>query len=66
MEPKKRKMEMVVNQVNMLTHDQGFEDLQYWLTKSPIERIACVTHLVEQYHKMPLKMDKTKFSKSKI
>ncbi|SOD11899.1 hypothetical protein SAMN06297358_0390 [Pedobacter xixiisoli] len=57
---------MVSNKVNMLTHDQGFEDLQYWLTKSPIERLACVTYLVKQYHSKPLRMDKTKYGKIKF
>jgi hypothetical protein len=62
---KKRKMAMVSRQVSMSDHNQDAEDLQYWLSKSPADRLACVTYLVNQYHSGVLQMDKTKFNKIK-
>jgi hypothetical protein len=66
MEPKIRKMAMVVNKYNMYEHDQASEDLNYWFTKSPLERLSAVTFLVKQYLKPGQRMDKTKFKKSII
>jgi len=66
MEPKIRKMAMVVHKYNMDEHDQGSQDLDYWLTKSPLERLSAVTFLVRQYLKPGQRMDKTKFKKSII
>jgi len=60
---KERKMVMVANKVNMKTYDQSFEDLNYWLSKPPIERIAAVTFLIKQFLKLGERMDKTKFNK---
>ncbi|RZJ79219.1 MAG: hypothetical protein EOO47_11435 [Flavobacterium sp.] len=63
MEPKLRKMAMVVSKFNMHEHDQSLEDLNYWLTKTPIERVRAVTYLVQQTLKYGQRMDKTKFKK---
>ena len=63
MEPKVRKMAMVVNRVKMDEYDQSFEDLNYWLGKTPIERVSAVTFLVHQTLKVNQRMDKTKFKK---
>ena len=63
MEQKVRKMAMVVNRVKMDEYDQSFEDLNYWLTNTPIERVSAVTFLVQQTLKPGQRMDKTKFKK---
>ena len=63
MEPKVRKMAMVVNKYNMHDHDQSFEDLKYWLSKTPLERVSAVTLLIQQSLKPGQRMDKTKFKK---
>ena len=66
MEPKIRKMAMVGHKYNMNEQDQASQDLNYWLTKSPLERLSSVTFLVRQYLKPGQRMDKTKFKKSTI
>ncbi|MBC6109888.1 hypothetical protein H7U22_05585 [Pedobacter sp. CCM 8938] len=66
MEPKVRKIAMVVNKYNMHEHDQSLEDLKYWLTKTPIERVSAVTFLIQQHLKPGQRMDKTKFKKIQI
>ncbi|MFW0717343.1 hypothetical protein [Pedobacter sp. N23S346] len=63
MEPKVRKMAMIVRKFNMYEHDQAADDLNYWLSKSLVERISAVTFLVNQTLKPGQKMDKTKFRK---
>ncbi|MET4080174.1 hypothetical protein ABIB40_000114 [Pedobacter sp. UYP30] len=63
MKPKVRKIAMVANRVTMDQYDQGLGDLEYWLTKSPKERVAAVTFLVNQILKPGQRMDKTKFNK---
>ncbi|QPH40971.1 hypothetical protein [Pedobacter endophyticus] len=66
MEQKVRKMAMVMNKFNMLEHDEAYENLNYWLTKSPQERISAVTFLINQTLKPGQRMDKTKFKKAII
>lgn len=66
MEPKVRKIAMVVNKYNMYEHDQAADDLSYWLSKTPLERISAVTFLVNQTLKLGQRMDKTKFKKSVV
>jgi len=66
MEPKIRKMAMVAHKYNMDEHDQATQDLNYWLSRSPLERLSAVTYLVKQYLKPGQRMDKTKFKKSII
>lgn len=45
---KERKIQMVVHQVKMNDEDQI--DVQFWLNRSPSERIAEVTRLRYQYY----------------
>jgi len=47
MEPIKRKMAMVVNQIRM--DDEDALDVAFWLTKTPSERIEEVTELRKRY-----------------
>jgi len=47
MEPKVRKMAMVVNKVKMEEEDEL--DVLFWLSKTPSERIAAVTALRKAY-----------------
>ncbi|MBO9614680.1 MAG: hypothetical protein J7619_18410 [Dyadobacter sp.] len=61
-----RKIAMVKRQFDMKTHDQANEDLEYWLTKTPQERIAAVTFLVNQQLKPGQKMDRTVFIRRKL
>lgn len=61
-----RIIEPVVRKRRLL-HDNNeeMEDLDYWLTKTPIERLAAVTFLVNQTLSDGEKMDKTSFVKRK-
>jgi hypothetical protein len=63
MDKKVRKMAMVVRKFNMYEHDQDAEDLDYWLSKSPVERVSALTFLVNQMLKPGQKMDRMKFNK---
>jgi hypothetical protein len=49
----------VVRKALLKEIDEEQEDINYWLTKSPIERIAAVTHLIRQTLKPGQRMDKT-------
>ena len=42
------------------------DDLQYWLTKTPGERIAAATFIVQQSLRKGQHMDRTAFSKRKL
>ena len=57
---------MVKHQYDMKTHDQASRDLEYWLTKTPQERLAAVTFLIKQKLKPGQGMDKTVFSTRKL
>lgn len=61
-----RKIAMVKRQVDMKTSDQAADDLEYWLSRTPQERIAAVTFLVNQMLKPAQRMDKTIFSQRKM
>jgi hypothetical protein len=61
-----RKIAMVKRQVDMKAADQVEDDLNYWLSKTPQERIAAVTFLVNQLLKPFQRMDKTVFSQRKM
>lgn len=61
-----RKIAMVKHQYEMNTHDQATLDLEYWLTKTPQDRIAAVTFLVHQSLKPGQRMDRTAFSRRKL
>lgn len=54
-----RKIAMVKRQIAMKDTDQAEDDLNYWLSKTPQERIAAVTFLVNQTLKPAQRMDKT-------
>lgn len=43
-----KKIKMIANKVPLEEYDQSFEDMQYWLSKTPQEQIAAVTFLVQQ------------------
>lgn len=57
-----RKIAMVFNQIEMKTNDQDKDDLEYWLGKTPQERLAGVTFLVRQTLDPHQRMDKNIFS----
>lgn len=61
-----RKIAMVRQQFDKDTHNQASEDLKYWLSKTPQERIAAVTFLVHQMLEPGQRMDKTVFSQRKM
>ncbi len=61
-----RKIATVKHQYDMKTHDQASRDLEYWLTKTPQERLAAVTFLIKQKLKPGQGMDKTVFSTRKL
>lgn len=46
--------------------DQGTEDLKYWLSKSPRERLAAVTFIVSQSIEPGQRLDKTAVVKRKM
>ena len=49
----------VVRKAVLKEIDEEQEDINYWLTKSPLERIAAVTSLIRQSLKPGERMDKT-------
>ncbi|WP_353720717.1 hypothetical protein [Dyadobacter sp. 676] len=61
-----RKIAMVGRQFDMKAVDQAEDDLDYWLSKTPQERIAAVTFLVYQTLKPFQRMDKTVFTQKNI
>ncbi len=61
-----RQMKMVRRQISMKGSDQAAEDLQYWLSKTPQERIAAVTFLITQTLAPGQRMDKTKVAQIKF
>ena len=61
-----RRIAMIKQQVNMKTSDQAADDLSYWLTKTPQERIAAVTFLVSHRLRPSQRMDKTYFTQRKM
>jgi len=50
----------------MKESDQAALNLQYWLSKTPQERLAAVTFLINQNLAPSQRMDKTKFSKKSL
>lgn len=54
-----RKIAMVFNQNDLKTSNQALEDLDYWMNKSPVERLSAVTFLVNQNLKPSERMDKS-------
>lgn len=49
----------VVRKAFLKEIDEEQEDINYWLTKSPVERVAAVTNLVRQSLQPGQRMDKT-------
>lgn len=62
----KRKIAMIKRIVDMKMHCQQSDDLAYWLSKTPQERLAAVTFLVNQMLKPGERMDKTVFIRRKL
>lgn len=56
----------VVKKAKMRELDDSYEDMQYWLTKTPQERIAAVTHLRSAFLQDGQRMDKTVVVKRKL
>lgn len=57
-----RKIALVTQQKNLKTDRQNLEDQAYWLSKSPQERLAAVTFLVNQNLRPFQRMDKSAVS----
>ncbi len=55
----KRKIALVVRKVNMKNTNQSIEDMEYWLSKTPQERLSAVTFLINQNMAPGKRMDKT-------
>lgn len=56
----KRKILAVRSKVKLQSQDQ--QDLNYWLSKTPQERLAAVTKLVRDSLPKGMKMDRTAYS----
>jgi hypothetical protein len=61
-----RKIEMVLTRLSIKESDQAALDLKYWLSKTPQERLAVVTFLINQNLAPGQRMDRTKFSKGSL
>ena len=59
-------MGRTVKKVNLKDYDQSFEDMQYWLSKSPQERIAAVTFLIHQNLSPGERMDRSHIVRLKM
>ncbi|MES1224678.1 MAG: hypothetical protein ABUT20_54805 [Bacteroidota bacterium] len=59
-------MERTVRKLNMQTLDEKAEDLAYWLTRTPQERIQAVTFLISQQLKPGQRMNRTFVKKRKL
>lgn len=49
----------VVRKARLKDIDEEQEDINYWLTKSPAERLAAVTSIIRQSLEPGQRMDKT-------
>jgi hypothetical protein len=54
-----RKMAMVSKQISLKDTNQEVYDLEYWLSKTPHERLQTVTLLIRQNMAIGQKMDRT-------
>jgi len=54
-----RKISMVFNQTDLKSSNQPLEDLEYWMSRTPVERLSAVTFLVHQNLKPLQRMDKS-------
>jgi len=60
------KIEPVVRKALLKDIDESYEDLLYWLSRPPQERIAEVTRLISHSLKPGQRMDKTVVIKRKL
>jgi len=60
------KLEKVVRKVLLHEIDEELEDLEYWLSKSPQERVAAVTFIVSQSLIPGQRIDKTMVKKRQL
>ena len=51
-------MDKVVKKYNLKEHSFIKEDLAYWLSKTPVERIAAVDYLRRIYYGHPLRFQR--------
>ncbi len=61
-----RKIQAVGNKTTLKEYDQSYEDMKYWLSKTPQQRVAAVTFLVHQRLSEGEKMDRSRFSQVKM
>lgn len=61
-----RKIAMVVKKVKINGHDEEQQNLDYWLSRPPGERLAAATQLSSQFKKKGHLMDKTHIVKRKM
>lgn len=61
-----RKMAMVGRQISLKQPNQEIADLEYWLSKTPQERLRAVTTLIRQNMASGQRMDKTVTSKRQM
>ena len=54
-----RKMAMIAKQIDLKDPNQEEADLEYWLSKTPQERLQAVTFLIRQNRAVGQRMDKT-------
>ena len=52
-------IEKVVNKRNLKDSSSIREDLDYWLSKTPEERVATVDYLRRQYHGSTVRLQRT-------
>ena len=62
----KREIACVLKRVNLKDANQLIQDMEYWLSKTPQERLAAVTFLVNQNITPGQRMDKTVVNKIKM
>ncbi len=55
----RRKIAKIFNQTDLKNSNQALEDFSFWQSKTPQERLAAVTFLVNQNLKPSQRMDKT-------
>lgn len=56
----------IVRKAMLKEIDEDLEDMQYWLSRPPHERIAAVTLLISKSLKSGQRMDKTFVTKRKL
>jgi hypothetical protein len=56
----------VVRKANLKDIDEDLENLQYWLSRPPYERVAAVTQLIQSSLKPGQQMDKTAMIRRKL